>query len=49
MIIDATNLLVGRLATVVAKKALLGGKIDIVNAEKAIISGPKRLVINKYK
>ncbi|MBU0460997.1 MAG: 50S ribosomal protein L13 [Nanoarchaeota archaeon] len=49
MIIDATNLIAGRLATVVAKKALLGEKIDIVNAEKAIITGTKTVVIAKFR
>lgn len=49
MIIDATDLILGRLATVAAKKALLGEKIDIVNAEKAVISGRKEIIFNKYK
>ena len=38
MIIDATELIVGRFATVAAKKALLGERIDIINCEKAIIT-----------
>lgn len=49
MIIDATNLLVGRLATKVAKLALLGETIDIVNAEKAVISGDPVVTIQKFK
>ena len=49
MIIDATNLLVGRLASFVAKKALEGEKIDIVNAEKAVISGKKYDILARYK
>jgi len=48
MIIDATNLLVGRMATRVAKKALLGEAIDIVNCEKAVISGNKKQILEKY-
>lgn len=48
MIIDATNLIVGRMATVVAKKALLGEKIDIVNCDKAVISGNKKDVMGKF-
>lgn len=39
MIIDAKDLIVGRFATHVAKAALLGQDIHIVNAEKAIITG----------
>jgi len=49
MIIDAADLIVGRLATVAAKKALLGEKIDIVNAEKAVMTGNKDAIINKFK
>jgi len=48
MIIDATDLIVGRMGTVVAKKALLGEKIDIVNCENAVISGSKREIISRY-
>ncbi|UCE95163.1 MAG: 50S ribosomal protein L13 [Candidatus Bathyarchaeota archaeon] len=41
-IIDANNLILGRMATVVAKRLLQGEIVTILNAEKAIISG-KRL------
>ena len=49
MIIDATDLIVGRIGTVVAKKALLGEKIDIVNCENAIITGKKTQVLGRFK
>ena len=49
MIINAENLILGRMATHVAKKALLGEKVDIVNCEKAIITGNKENVFNRYK
>lgn len=49
MIIDATNLVLGRMASFAAKKALLGEKIEIVNAEKAVIIGKKKGVVDKYK
>ena len=49
MIIDAKDLILGRMITVIAKKALLGEKIDIVNCEKAIILGDKKNVLGKYK
>ncbi|MBU0898356.1 MAG: 50S ribosomal protein L13, partial [Nanoarchaeota archaeon] len=39
MIIDASEQVVGRLASKAAKEALKGNKIVIVNADKAIISG----------
>jgi len=49
MIIDATNLILGRLASLAAKRALEGENIIIVNSEKAIISGKKDVVIKKYR
>jgi len=45
-IIDANNLVLGRMASIVAKRLLNGERIIIVNAEKAVISG-KRLSILK--
>jgi len=48
MIIDATNMITGRMASFVAKQALLGEKVDIVNCEKAIIVGSKEGVFHKY-
>ena len=49
MIIDAENLIAGRLGTFVAKKALMGEKVDIVNAEKAVIVGKKEDILGRYK
>lgn len=48
MIIDATDLLLGRMASFAAKKALLGEKVDIINCEKAVVSGSKANVIQNY-
>jgi len=44
MIIDATNLILGRLGTYVAKKALLGNKIDIVNCENSVVTGNRKRI-----
>ena len=49
MIIDATDLIVGRLGSFVAKKALLGEKIDIVNCENAVVSGSRENVLSKFR
>lgn len=49
MIIDAEDLIVGRMVTVIVKRALLGEKIDIVNCEKAIVTGNKENVFEKYR
>lgn len=48
MIIDASNLILGRLGSFVAKKALLGEKIDIVNCENCFITGDKYRVFADY-
>jgi len=44
-IIDATGLVLGRMATNIAKRALLGEEVHIVNAEKAIIIGSSKKAI----
>ena len=49
MIVNAKNLILGRFATMVAKKALLGEKVQVINCEKAIISGIKKSTFDKYK
>jgi large subunit ribosomal protein L13 len=49
MLIDATNLIVGRLGSVVAKKALNGEKIDIINSENAVVSGGRNMVLAKFQ
>ncbi len=48
MIIDARNLIYGRLASTVAKQALEGEQVIIVNIEQSIISGAKRYNINLF-
>ena len=42
VIIDATEMILGRMASIIAKRLLQGEIIVIVNAEMAVISG-KRL------
>ena len=46
---DAENMVVGRLGSKAAKAALLGDQVVIVNAEKAIITGDRRSVIETFK
>ena len=48
MLIDATNQIVGRLCSVVAKHALLGEKIDIINSENAVVSGRREEVLAAF-
>ncbi len=49
MIIDATNAIVGRMATVAAKRALLGETVSVVNCEKAVVTGSRNNVLAKFK
>jgi len=46
-IIDGTKMLLGRLASNVAKRALLGEEVAIVNSEKVVISGSKKYIMER--
>ncbi len=46
--IDATNLILGRIASYAAKKALLGDSVKIMNCGFAVITGDKKYLINRY-
>ncbi|HWQ68019.1 MAG TPA: 50S ribosomal protein L13 [Methanospirillum sp.] len=48
-VIDGEGLLIGRLASIVAKRALDGEEIAVINAEKAVISGSRARVFGIYK
>lgn len=48
-LINADGLIVGRMASKVAKKLLNGEKVIIVNAEKAVISGKKKSKVAEAK
>jgi len=48
MIIDATGLVLGRLASVTATRLLAGNEIKIINAEKAIITGRRESIYEEY-
>ncbi len=47
-VVDASNLIVGRLASVVAKELLQGEKVVIVRAEEGVITGSKTATLEKY-
>src|SRR3989442_14612138 len=48
-IVDASNLILGRMASYVAKKALDGKSMVVINAERAVISGNKERVVARAK
>ncbi|MEF8880109.1 MAG: 50S ribosomal protein L13 [Candidatus Thermoplasmatota archaeon] len=47
-VIDAENAVLGRLCTKVAERILDGEEIAVVNSEKAIITGKKKRIKDKY-
>ena len=47
-VIDATGLVLGRMATHAAKRAIEGDEVHIVNAEKAIIVGSSKKAIQEH-
>jgi large subunit ribosomal protein L13 len=49
VLIDASDLILGRLASNVAKQILHGEKVIIVNAEKIIITGNRKNILLKFK
>jgi len=49
IVIDATNAVLGRLASFAAKQALLHKKVIIVNCAAAIVTGNRKNVIEEYK
>jgi len=49
IIIDATGLVAGRLASKIAKMLLKGEKVIVINIEKAVISGTRHRIINRFK
>ncbi|MCS7096571.1 MAG: 50S ribosomal protein L13 [Candidatus Bathyarchaeota archaeon] len=48
-VINAEGLILGRMASVIAKRLLRGENIVIVNAEKAIISGKRKSKVREAK
>lgn len=49
LVVDATNMILGRMASLVAKRLLAGERVVIVNAEKAVISGSRKNIVEEYK
>lgn len=48
-VIDANNLILGRMASTIAQRILNGEKINVINAEKAIISGRRDATFDRYR
>lgn len=48
MIVDATDLVLGRISSQIAKELLEGEEVTVVNADKAVISGGKKSTLSEY-
>ncbi|MFW6117470.1 MAG: 50S ribosomal protein L13 [Thermoproteota archaeon] len=48
-IIDGEHLIMGRMASLIAKKLMEGERIKVVNAEKVVISGNKKRKVQEMK
>ncbi len=49
MIINAENMILGRLGAYIAKKSLFGEEIKVVNCKDAVIVGKKKEILGRYK
>lgn len=49
IIVDGENIVLGRLASFVAKQALKGEEIKVVNSEKVIVSGSRTDIQRKFR
>jgi len=49
IVVDASGQIAGRLASFVAKQLLMGRKVIVINAEKALIRGDPHFIIEDYK
>ncbi|MBI4257367.1 MAG: 50S ribosomal protein L13 [Thaumarchaeota archaeon] len=49
LVVDASGQIVGRLSSNVAKHLLSGQKVVIVNAEKALFSGDKTMIVREFR
>lgn len=48
IVLDAENAVLGRIAAYAAKQALQGKTVNIVNCEKAVVTGSRNLAIREY-
>src|SRR5690349_5223962 len=48
IVVDVTDAILGRVASFIAKQALLGKKVIVVNCDNALVSGQRRMIINEY-
>lgn len=49
VVLNADRQILGRVASRVAKELMKGGEVVVLNADKAVISGDKRTLIDRYR
>jgi len=49
VVIDIKNMILGRVATKIAKQALLGNEIIVINCENAVIAGKRASLLSNYR
>ncbi len=48
-VIDGEGLILGRLSSMIAKRLLNGERIELVNSEKIVVSGARKMLIDREK
>ncbi len=48
-VVDATGLVLGRAASLIAKRLLNGERIVVVNAEQSVVTGDRAMVLETYR
>lgn len=48
-VIDGTDIVLGRLATKAAKLALTGEEVHVINADKVVVVGRKKEILDNYR
>jgi large subunit ribosomal protein L13 len=49
LVVDVSNQVAGRIASVIAKRLLEGENVVVINAERAVLSGSRASVVTAYK
>ncbi len=49
IVFDGANVVLGRLASAVAKQSLFGKNVVVLNCEKVVITGNRPMVLSQYK
>jgi large subunit ribosomal protein L13 len=49
IVVNGEGHILGRLSSIIAKKLLEGNEVVVVNVDKVIVSGEKRMVVDSYK